>query len=550
MKPSIHLSLAAALIVMSLSQSCQNHTKVPEAKSTPSLGLAFNILEEHRISLPFDFNVAVNLTVQAYTRNDTDFILMGDIEGSRLVEIDISHYRFSRAIALDKIAAGRYPVYAHHYLNPDSIVIFGGISNEYSLCADSVLYAINLKGETQGIYELQNSPYRLRGMSRKAPQASFYHHFMPMEVAQHRFFVNPLPLFATHKKREEGDTGVHEIGYFDFKADAQLPYRGIPYYRDIDPTLMFADEQEKTYLHAIDSSEILVGHANSPELRKVSVSKGTYSASHEKGRFIPDPIPAESASQRQPAKNPKSTLFGPILYDPDQDLAFRFAGLGTDLPIKPGDLYNFRDSIVWVGAYDKDLNLMAQALKPKHFAHRPKPAYFKGKFVGVRPTDHPREFLLQYSRLETQVLSSAQNDSLADLFKKAKPHMSQENINTLFKKYQIPEQSIILSVSNRACPYCVEHSIAYYLKHQKQMEKDQVYLVVSESSASAELLNTRSSYIIVDTKKQLENLLQQSIDNPALMLWNGKKVTQTMVLPPQEVDQIELYLGAFKDLRK
>jgi hypothetical protein len=79
------------------------------------------------------------------------------------------------------------------------------------------------------------------------------------------------------------------------------------------------------------------------------------------------------------------------------------------------------------------------------------------------------------------------------------------------------------------------------------MEKDGIYLVVSERSATAEVKATKSPNIIIDSDNRLEDLLKRSIDNPAIMLWDGKKVTRTMVLPPDDVKLIGSYLEFFKE---
>jgi hypothetical protein len=192
---------ASLFIIASLFVNCSENLPAKKEKETLKSVVSFTLKEEYLIDLPINFNVALNLTVQPYTRNDTDFIMMGDIEGSRLVEIDITNKTFSRAIALERVAAGRYPVFVNHYLNEDTILVFRDISNEHRLEADTVLYSINLKGEYNGAYELLKSPYRLSGMDKETPQASFYHHFKPMEISNNRLFVDPLTLFETEKKK-------------------------------------------------------------------------------------------------------------------------------------------------------------------------------------------------------------------------------------------------------------------------------------------------------------------------------------------------------------
>jgi len=535
-------TVIAALLITSCNTSIVEDNSVSHLSST----LDFNLLEERTIELPFDFNVGVNLTIQPYTRNDTDFIMMGDIEGSRLVEVDITNMKFSKAIFLKRVANGRYPVFVNRYLNKDTILVFRGISNEHSLQADTVLYSIDLNGNYNGSYTLLNSPYRLAGMTKEIPQASFYHHFMPMEVASNRLFVNPLPLFGTKKKSTEREIGVHEIGYFDFRENDSIVYKGIPYYRRKDSINVFADEQMRTFLHAIDSSELLISHSNSPNLLRVNVNSGEYITSEETGRLIPDPIPIEGTSKRRRDKNPKSTIFNSVFYDSNKELAFRLGQFGTHIELKPGDLQAFRDSNIWIGAYDKELKLVGQALKPSWFSIHPKLAYFKGKFVGVIPTDNPRKFKVQFTSIEKRELNEDDYNSMITEFNNIRPQQTKGDINLFYKNYNFPENSIIITVSNRSCPYCVNYSIRYFLVNLAQMEREGIYLVVSDRSATQELRSTISSNIIIDEKNVLENLLNQNVDNPALMLWNGEKVTRTMVLPPDEVKLIGSYLDSFK----
>jgi hypothetical protein len=538
----IFLFIIAGFLV-DCSENNSEQSQTGSLKST----ISFTLDQEYLIELPIDFNVALNLTVQPYTRNDTDFIMMGDIEGSRLVEIDITNKKFSRAISLERVAAGRYPVFVNHYLNEDTIIILRGISNEHSLYADTVMYSIDLNGEYNGAYELLNSPYRLSGMNQDTPQASFFHQVKPMEVSNNRFFVDPLPIFKTEKKKNANDLGVHEIGYFDFKEDNRIKYRGIPYYRNIDTTKFYAKEQLRTHLHAIDSSEILVSHANNPNLLRLSVSSGRYKSSDETGRLIPDPIALGKVSKSRPNENLKSTKFKQVIYDVDKKVAFRFASFPTNMDLKPGDLQAYRDSNIWVGAYDSDLKLIGQAIQPRWFVSHPKPIYFKGKFVCVVPTESERKFKLRFVNLDIKKISELAYDSLVRELDNIKPEITSGSINSLYQRYQIPENSIILTVSNRACPYCISHSSQYFLMNLEAMEKDGIYLVVSERSATAEVKATKSPNIIIDSDNRLEDLLKRSIDNPAIMLWDGKKVTRTMVLPPDDVKLIGSYLEFFKE---
>ena len=134
-KIKLKMCLLAVLVLLA---NCSDKVSLNNEAKTLKSVVYFDLNEEHLIELPIDFNVGLNLTVQPFTRNDTDFIMMGDIEGSRLVEIDITNKRFSRALSLPRVAAGTYPVFVNHYLNEDTIIILRGISNEHGLNADTV----------------------------------------------------------------------------------------------------------------------------------------------------------------------------------------------------------------------------------------------------------------------------------------------------------------------------------------------------------------------------------------------------------------------------
>jgi|GEM_PF-5858002 len=545
MLKSFKLFLPVLLLVLT---NCNSVERSPSAEKRVQSTLSFNKDEEFLIKLPFEFNVGINFTVQPYRRNDTDFILMGDIEGSRLVEVDITNKTFSRAIFLPRVKNGTYPLFVHHYLNEDTIIVFRSISNEYSRTADTILHSIDINGNYNGAYKLIGSPYRLEGMPRDTIQASFFHHFLPMEVVENRFYVDPLPLFGSRKKESKDDKGVAQIGYFDFSDDDSIFYGEIPYYIKGPKDVVYAREQLQTVFHAVSKNKILASHANKAGLRLIDVESGSFIESTQEGSLLPPPRPLDSLVDKIPTENINSTLFDKVIYDVDKEIAYRFGTFPSNIDLLPGDLQAFRDSNVWVGAYDKELNLIAQAMKPQWFNVHPKPYFFNGKFICVEPTDNLRKFKLQYVSIDIKNLTSEGYDSLANVIKNVKPKVAKENISTMFKKLDLPENSVILTVSNRSCPYCVNYSIQYFLAHLKKMEQQGVYLVISERNASDDVKKTKSPNIIIDQKKSLEKLLKQSIDNPALMLWDGEKVTRTMVLPPSEVKLLDSKLEFFMDL--
>lgn len=545
MQKSFKIFLPILLFVLT---NCDNVERSSPVEKRVMSTLSFSKDEEFLIDLPFEFNVGINFTVQPYRRNDTDFILMGDIRESRLVEVDITNKTFSRTIFLPRVKSGSYPLFVHHYLNEDTIIVFRSISNEYSRTADTILHSIDINGNYNGAYKLIGSPYRLEGMPRDTIQASFFHHFLPMEVAENRFYVDPVPLWDTRKKESKDDKGVAQIGYFDFRDNDSIVYGEIPYYLKSPKDVVYADEQLWTNFHAVSKNKIIASHANQVGLRLIDVESGNFIESTQEGSLLPAPRPLDSMVEKTPTKNINSTLFDKIIFDSDKEIAYRFGTFPSNIDLLPGDLQAFRDSNVWVGAYDKKLNLLGQAMKPQWFNVHPKPYYFNGKFICVEPTDNLKRFKLQYVSIDIKKLTSEDYDSLASVIQNVKPRQTKENISSMFKKLDLPENSVILTVSDRSCPYCVNYSIQYFLSHLKKMEEQGVYLVISERNASDDVKNTQSPNIIIDQKRSLEKLLKQSVDNPALMLWDGDKVTRTMVMPPSEVKHLDSKLKFFMDL--
>lgn len=133
-------------------------------------------------------------------------------------------------------------------------------------------------------------------------------------------------------------------------------------------------------------------------------------------------------------------------------------------------------------------------------------------------------------------------NEIESTIKNAQQEISKRDLGILYSDFHIPPNSVILVVPSASCPYCLTYATHYFLVNLKKMEEDQAYLLASEQSANKALKSIKSSKVIFDKKGELENLLNQSIDNPALMLWNGKKVTRTMILPPDDVEKISMYL--------
>ena len=78
------------------------------------------------------------------------------------------------------------------------------------------------------------------------------------------------------------------------------------------------------------------------------------------------------------------------------------------------------------------------------------------------------------------------------------------------------------------------------------MEEEQIYLVVSEETATDALKSAQSRNVIIGKTRVLENLLNEGINNPTLMQWDGSKVIRSMLLPPGEVELMSKYIQEFQ----
>ncbi|QNR22765.1 hypothetical protein [Croceimicrobium hydrocarbonivorans] len=546
--PSYLLKLARVVLFVFIMPSCQSPSEDATHKGLNSKVEFELIRQSQEINLPFEFNVALNLTIDAYTRNDTDFILLGDIEGRRLIEVDISNEKFSREIKIERIAKGRYPLFTHHYLSPDTIIVLKDISNEHGLVHDSVLFSVNRLGKETAIFNLNQSPFRKMGDSKDSSDATLFHHVRPMEFDGNRYYVVPLPLYSSLSQKEINKYGIPEVGFFDFNGTNDITFKAVPYQREVPMEgVKYADEQLDVNLNPKSKDFLFISHCNYPKLRLVNINTGDFIESNEAARLIPDPIPLKGDVGNSPSYNQHSTIFKDVLYDSRKSMVFRFAKLPVESELKPGDLSKFRMNYTWVGAYDESLDLIGQSIVPDWFETHPKPCYFKGQFVGLTQGEDLRKFRVQYTSLDTHRLKASEYDSLVNYINNIEPDVTARDISSLYKSYQLPKNSILITISNRSCPYCVDYSTKYFLAHLKRMEQDGIYLITSERSASAELRAAKSSHIIIDKENELDDLLKQRIDNPAIMLWNGQKVTRTMVLPPDEVKLIDSYLQVFQE---
>ena len=225
--------------------------------------VSFKVLGNDTVTLPFTYDVNKNFTIQVYDRNDTVFALLGDIQNSQLIEIDLSNRVFKRTIELTRIDGQTYPVFMHHYLNKDTIVILPDISNEDGLFHHSLIYAVDIEGSEVANYSIVNSPFRMYSEKMDSSQTTLFHNFQPLHFNKKRLFVDPLSFNSGMTLKENVKYKIPELGYFEFSGQNNLEFTTIPYVRnESNDTLRFGKEQEGMYFAIIDEDHILISHNN------------------------------------------------------------------------------------------------------------------------------------------------------------------------------------------------------------------------------------------------------------------------------------------------
>ena len=131
------------------------------------------------------------------------------------------------------------------------------------------------------------------------------------------------------------------------------------------------------------------------------------------------------------------------------------------------------------------------------------PVFFRDHFITVKQGINEFEVVFQHVDLDTARVKQLVFDSIADELIHARPIISETNLNGLYESYKIRANSIILTVPSHSCPYCLNYSIDYYLTHLQKMEEEQIYLVVSEETATDALKSAQSRNVIIGKTRVL-----------------------------------------------
>ena len=250
--------------------------------------------------------------------------------------------------------------------------------------------------------------------------------------------------------------------------------------------------------------------------------------------------------ERPPSQNYQSTVFNSVVNLAGHGQLLRFANIEQPSNLAKSVRRRIRQQNQWVGLYNHDMELLAEGVKPKWFeSSGPTPTFINGKILSIKRNEEGGNQITFYKskvRTKDSVEVSELKERLFDFEYTVSPPLSE-----YYSSFAIPKGATILLVPRFGCPSCRERSISYFLDNLEQMEQQNVYLVVAVRNKEEieQLERTDSPHVIVDDKQKVEDYLNTGVTNPALMQWNGEKVTRQLILNPQQAREIELYVEEF-----
>lgn len=534
------LFLPACLLVLMIGCSPKSHVQFGK--------VTFTKLDSSEISLPYAYNIYASFSTQEYERHDTAFLMISDIDNHSLIEIDLDRDTVSRIIPIKYLMRDQYPTFLFEYKNEDTILILREISNTHRT-HDSVLFSINIRGELTTYYDLNTGPFYMAGQKEDSTVMAYYSQLRPWDFYKNRLFFHPTSVFGTRKN--EAFLHRHHLpllAYLDFGNSDSPVYDTIHFHTPFDDSGIFAYDQNTISLTPLSKNNLVVSFAKSLEFYKVNVRTGDFSRSRSDKALIPVPVAVQNQpGNNVPSFNQQSSVFSSLLYDPTTQHILRFASFPTQTSLKFGDLMDFRSQHQWVGVYDTTLQLIAQGLKPSWLTStNPRPTFSNGRLISLKQNGNDKHTIkIIYSEVHIQEGTNEDYQKMKTTIDSIKAKES-GTLGDYIDKYHLPANSRILLIPSGSCPKCVNYVMSYYLQNRKQLVKDEIYLITDNQQIFNLIDSLDSKYIILDKKREIENYLDMSINNPTIMLWDGRKISKTIVLQPDKVVDIAHYLEYIK----
>ena len=398
-------------------------------------------------------------------------------------------------------------------------------------------------------YDLSKGPFYMAGQKKDSATMAYYSQLMPWDFYENRLFFHPTSVFGTRKN--EAFLKRHHLpllAYLDFKNSDSPVYDTIHFHAPFDDKGLYAHDQHTILLTPLSKNSLLVSFGKSLEFYKVKVQTGDFIMSHSGRALIPTPVVVQDQSGNKfPSFNQQSSVFRSLLYDPTTQHILRFASFPTQTNLKFRDLMDFRSQHQWVGVYDTTLQLVAQGLKPSWLTSTdPRPTFSNGRLISLKQNKNDKHTIkIIYSEVHIQEGTDRDYQKMKATIDSIKPKES-GTLGDYIDKYHLPANSRILLIPSGSCPKCVNYVMSYYLQNRKQLVEDGIYLITDNQQIFNLIDSLDSPSIILDKKREIENYLDMSINNPTVMLWDGRKISKTIVLQPDKVVDIAHYLEYIK----
>lgn len=524
------------LLVILISSCKSNHERLGDAF------YSFHKIDSVIVKTGYP-NVPWASTAIAHLRiSGVDYLYTTDIDNRKILRINLNAHKNDQEINLNFLQRDKYPVFSIHVFNQNNILLLRDITN-FRADNDSAFYLLDSIGNIKTRFTGYQAPFPDQHEPIKPLSITLKHAFLPLFSYRKSLFFRPPTYYSTITNRQRDSAFIPEIIRFDSLHAGKHAFSVSPFK---NPQLfdgLFSTQQRTMYLLPINSAELIVGYSNNPVLYKVLFTTGEVldSSPGNSKILLQKPTPLASKEDDRSGNNRKSSKFTSLLHDSTNQQIIRFAYLGANNDLTTGEYQDFLKN-QWFGIYDEDLNFLGQGFKPKWFAANwPRPINIDGIWYTVKTNPENNYYITIYkSRLiKIDTVNAGQ-------FSNKLSSISNTRSNKEIDKYplmdKIKNESIVLLVPENSCPACINAVTQYYVENIDSMEQNKIYFL-SNSAQAIQLLGDRhSEFIILDSKKNLADYLNSSVSNPMLFYWKDKKIEKSILLNPNEAQNLQHYL--------
>ncbi len=506
--------------------------------------LTFEKVDSLVLKFPYQINVWASFDICLFNRKDTTYLLFADFDNHSLIEVNIETGN-SNTFEIKELLNDKYPTFNFKPTDEESILIYREINNTRRL-HDSVLFTIDYEGNTIDYFNLDSTNLKVSNNTTDSTTLTYYSQLVPWNVFKNRLIFNPASVYgskASLRMQRNGEIPVLcEIAFLENNKVRYLP---LDFKLEKASEQYYSSSQLPFDVVQLDKDNIIIGPRRTSKLFNFDLTTQTITKEIDDSLLIPQALPLKNfdKSKSLPSVNQFSSIFRNMVYDSLSGRILRFGSYPVEEEVKLGDYWEYLGKKEWIGLYSKDLNLLGQGLKPSWLrTSSPRPVFYQGQLISFYQNEDDRTTIkVFFSQIKLKEVGKEGKEALKNKITAIKPSQS-GGIATFFGSRNLKPNSKILLIPSRSCPACVDYSLSYYLQNRKRLEREGVYLVSDNRRILDKLENKVSQYIIIDSKRAIQNMLSTSVNNPTLMFWDGEKVTKTIILDPKEVYNIDKYL--------